>query len=964
MNSISYKKRIISIITGILIIVGIFPIASAENANASISFTIIKPSLNSVHDEQVEIAISRPNSLYQISEVIAKVDDKEIGLQYSEKAYLDRGYYYPGWLATLDLSGLSRGMKTLEITVKDVYGNFTTKQTNFKYSQPPRLTINNPGHFDLTNGRLTIDVEASDLEGEECKIIVYGINPEWDRRYKIAEGMNRINGLYDINLKLHNGEILDLYFEVSNETGGKLEEHRKVYVDDSPFLKQEYHLDGEILDYKDNKILYKSFINDVFIVDLDNSEEELIYSNKKNSVVAGHLTESGAIISVQDKEHYYRYNSLYEYRNKSLLYLGRLKLEDSMKVQGNYLIWNGDIKPVLDRSTVSNELYFKDLVTNQIDFVSNVEGNHQNDLTSNGEVVYASFTENSIYKYHQGITSKVSTDETYNYRIPKFGEQGILYIKYKGDENYLILNENGIEEAIVTSPNGIIDYTKNGEYIAYSRNINGTSQAFLKFHDTEKQLTFSGKSTKIISLNVHGDIILRIYNENRDKYDYYYMNKDSNQPLKLYTQNFKISWKENKNKLYGVIGGSIVQIDTNISLIPVTGVSLSRKVMPVHFGYPHELKATVTPSNATNQKLIWSSSDPSIVSVDQTGAITAQTTGTAIVTVTTQDGNMQASCKIYVPGYGEITPEKPEVNEITERHTLVTGTAEPRARIIVNGQYGFLGSATVSEDGIFSVEIEKQLPGTKLKVVVNNGTEYESETEVVVTESQIFPPKPTINEITDGDTTLTGTTDPRMTVIVKVVKGWLFATATAGEDGQFSVEIPKQPAGTKLTVTVTDEEGRTSDEVEVIVKSTEQPPGGEEPPPGEEQPPGGEEPPPGEEQPPGGEQPIDECFIATAAYGTKFTPSVTLLRNFRDQFLLTNGLGKKFVEFYYKHSPPIAQFIADSEILKFVVRTLLLPAIAVAYLFFHPALFALLLGLVAMMVWQWQRKRRMVVNFN
>jgi hypothetical protein len=35
--------------------------------------------------------------------------------------------------------------------------------------------------------------------------------------------------------------------------------------------------------------------------------------------------------------------------------------------------------------------------------------------------------------------------------------------------------------------------------------------------------------------------------------------------------------------------------------------------------------------------------------------------------------------------------------------------------------------------------------------------------------------------------------------------------------------------------------------------------------------------------------PVEGCFIATAAFGSKFTWPVSLLRHFRDQFLLTNG---------------------------------------------------------------------------
>lgn len=80
----------------------------------------------------------------------------------------------------------------------------------------------------------------------------------------------------------------------------------------------------------------------------------------------------------------------------------------------------------------------------------------------------------------------------------------------------------------------------------------------------------------------------------------------------------------------------------------------------------------------------------------------------------------------------------------------------------------------------------------------------------------------------------------------------------------------------------------------------------------------------------------DECFIATASFGSKFVPAVVLLRQFRDQCLLTNSFGQSFVEFYYRNSPPIAHYIADRPALKVLVRGLLTPAIGVAYLALHP----------------------------
>jgi len=77
------------------------------------------------------------------------------------------------------------------------------------------------------------------------------------------------------------------------------------------------------------------------------------------------------------------------------------------------------------------------------------------------------------------------------------------------------------------------------------------------------------------------------------------------------------------------------------------------------------------------------------------------------------------------------------------------------------------------------------------------------------------------------------------------------------------------------------------------------------------------------------------CFIATAAYGSYIEKHVMMLREFRDHFLLTNPVGKVFVDLYYTYSPPMADFIANHETLRVLVRWSLIPLVSMSWTALH-----------------------------
>jgi len=98
-------------------------------------------------------------------------------------------------------------------------------------------------------------------------------------------------------------------------------------------------------------------------------------------------------------------------------------------------------------------------------------------------------------------------------------------------------------------------------------------------------------------------------------------------------------------------------------VIHVTGVSLDKQTLELNIGGESRLTATIRPSNADFMQLTWKSSNENVAIVDSAGKVVAKGSGTAIITVTTTDGNMTATCVVNVSApviEDEKMEEKPE----------------------------------------------------------------------------------------------------------------------------------------------------------------------------------------------------------------------------------------------------------------------------------------------------------------
>ena len=116
--------------------------------------------------------------------------------------------------------------------------------------------------------------------------------------------------------------------------------------------------------------------------------------------------------------------------------------------------------------------------------------------------------------------------------------------------------------------------------------------------------------------------------------------------------------------------------------VKVTGVSVSPATLSLVEGTSEQLRATVTPSDAANKAVSWTSSAAAIATVDNTGKVTAVSAGTATITVKTADGGKTATCAVTVtakviPVTG-ISIDQGATAEVEEGNTItLTATVQP-----------------------------------------------------------------------------------------------------------------------------------------------------------------------------------------------------------------------------------------------------------------------------------------------
>ncbi|MBU3146897.1 discoidin domain-containing protein, partial [Clostridium sp. CF012] len=256
-----------------------------------------------------------------------------------------------------------------------------------------------------------------------------------------------------------------------------------------------------------------------------------------------------------------------------------------------------------------------------------------------GRSAYAAdtYTENLIPKMI-GYTANGIT-------VSASGEYDGRYLAWKAFDRIACGDDIGKEHSWASARGTSKGWIKVDFGVTNQKNIEKYTIKCRKSNDNSniKSWTFDGSmdGTSWVALDTKTNEINWDYS-NSEKREYIFAND------KEYRY-YRINVLANNGQSNWIDIDEIELMEKEIPVIQSMSISLNKTLAIINVGQDETLTATITPDNATNKTVIWKSNHPEITTVDITGKITAVTTGTAIITATTQDGsNLSASCIVTV----------------------------------------------------------------------------------------------------------------------------------------------------------------------------------------------------------------------------------------------------------------------------------------------------------------------------
>ena len=242
----------------------------------------------------------------------------------------------------------------------------------------------------------------------------------------------------------------------------------------------------------------------------------------------------------------------------------------------------------------------------------------------------------------------------------------------------------------------ITDRTANCGDILQPRQV-FAAQGTVSYESSDSEVASVDANTGVITVHKAGDAIITI----RAAQTADYQAATTSYKLTV-SHKYTGDWKKDDTGYYKkcVCGDKSYATE-----VPVLGVALDKTSMNLTAGSTGTLIATITPENAKNKSLTWTSDKEAVATVDENGKVTAVAEGTAKITVKTVDGEKTAVCAVTVtaktsggsssggsstPTYPVTKPSKTENGSVNisptsaKRGSIVTITVTPDAGYVLD----------------------------------------------------------------------------------------------------------------------------------------------------------------------------------------------------------------------------------------------------------------------------------------
>ena len=448
---------------------------------------------------------------------------------------------------------------------------------------------------------------------------------------------------------------------------------------------------------------------------------------------------------------------------------------------------------------------------------------------------YLSYYDKSIYTVGYALEAELSNNYDNNYQYD--GAMLYGYMGYGGSNKYANIfeakaNQDGSENikavSFMTGRSTNLNYTvsiytnltdetnpESGTLAAQKSGITTYDGTYTVNLDSPVEINEGNKFSVVVEVrNASGKTSYLAYERSMQSGKVGYWCTASAKENQSFVANPYGYWEDfGKARSCNFIIKAFTDNETQTPVVEVESVSLNKSEMTLTEGESETLAATVTPENAENKSIIWSSNNEAVATVDANGTVIAKRAGTAVITATSTNGK-SAGCTVTVEKkqipVTEVRLSESTVGIVEGSTYKLTATVLPENTTdSKNVSWSSNNEAVATVDANGNVTAKRA--GTAVITATStNGktagcTVTVSKKEIPITEVRLNKSTETLKE--GETTTLTATVLPENTTYGKSVKWSSSNVAVATVD--LMGKVTAKRAGTAI-ITAISENGKTA----------------------------------------------------------------------------------------------------------------------------------------------------------